>query len=167
MDFHEVIDTGLFSLEKAESSALWIQELQSGGHHHHKPETEEYGIRSFIYRAFRPFHPERFLAYANEEWEGVMRSKGVFWLASRHNIAMSWGQAGGSVKVDPAGRWASSFSPEELADYPEVVEELADFADNMYGDRRQELVIITIADNESEIRMRLDACLLTPEEMVA
>ena len=80
---------------------------------------------------------------------------------------MSWGQAGGSVKVDPAGRWASSFSPEELADYPEVVEELAGFSDNMYGDRRQELVIITIADNESEIRTRLDACLLTPEEMVA
>ncbi len=71
----EVINTGLFSVEKAEGSALWIQELQSGGHHMHRAETEEYGIKSFIYRAHRPFHPERFLQLANEEWTGVIRSK--------------------------------------------------------------------------------------------
>ena len=79
---------------------------------------------------------------------------------------MSWGQAGGSVKVDPAGRWASSFTKEELKVYPDIIEEVKQYQDNLYGDRRQELVIITIADNESEIRTRLDACLLTPEEMV-
>lgn len=162
----QIIDTWLFDIQKAENSALWIQELQSGGHHTHKAETEEYGIRSFIYRANRPFHPERFLTYANEEWHGVIRSKWIFWLASRHDIAMSWGQAGGSVKVDPAGRWASSFTREELEEYPEVMEELEQFEWNLYGDRRQELVIITIADNESEIRAQLDACLLTPEEMI-
>jgi G3E family GTPase len=166
VDLEEVIDTGLFSMEKAEKSALWIRELESWGHHTHKSETEEYGIKSFIYRAFRPFHPERFLTYANEEWIGVIRSKWLFWLATRHDIAMSWGQAGGSVKVDPAGRWAASFSSEELEWYPEVVEEISQYAENLYGDRRQELVIITIADNESDIRARLDACLLTPEEMV-
>ncbi len=70
-----MVDTGLFDTEKAETSALWIQELQSGGHHTHKAETEEYGIKSFIYRANRPFHPERFLTFANEEWAGVIRSK--------------------------------------------------------------------------------------------
>jgi G3E family GTPase len=166
IDLKEVINTWLFSTEKAETSALWIQELQSGWHHTHKSETEEYGITSFIYRAFRPFHPERFLAYANEEWPGIIRSKWIFWLASRHDIAMSWWQAGGSVKVDPAGRWAASFTTEELESYPEVVEELDQFADNLYGDRRQELVIITIDDNEIDIRARLEHCLLTPEEMV-
>ncbi len=75
VDIKEVIHTGLFSIQKAENSALWIQELQSGGHSNHTPETEEYGIHSFIYRATRPFHPERFLTYANEEWSGVIRSK--------------------------------------------------------------------------------------------
>ena len=79
---------------------------------------------------------------------------------------MSWGQAGGSVKVDPAGRWAASLTTAELEAYPEVLEEIEQYSDNLYGDRRQELVIITIADNESDIRARLDACLLTPEEMV-
>jgi G3E family GTPase len=167
VELSEVVDTWLFDIEKAENSALWIQELQSGGHHTHKAETEEYGIRSFIYRANRPFHPVRFLAYANAEWTGVIRSKWIFWLASRHDIAMSWGQAGGSVKVDPAGRWAASLTPEELEAYPEVMEEIAQYTDNLYGDRRQELVIITIAENEDEIRTHLDACLLTPEEMVA
>lgn len=166
VELSDVVNTGLFDIEKAENSALWIQELQSGGHHTHKPETEEYGIKSFIYRAFRPFHPARFFAYANEEWPGVIRSKWIFWLASRHDIAMSWGQAGGSVKVDPAGRWAASLTTEELETYPEVMEEIEQYADNLYGDRRQELVIITINDNEADIRARLDACLLTPEEMV-
>ena len=166
VELSEVVDTWLFDIEKAENSALWIQELQSGGHHTHKAETEEYGIKSFIYRASRPFHPVRFLEYANTEWTGVIRSKWIFWLASRHDIAMSWGQAGGSVKVDPAGRWAASLTAEELEAYPEVMEEIAQYADNLYGDRRQELVIITIAENENEIRAHLDACLLTPEEMI-
>lgn len=163
----DVVNTGLFDIEKAENSALWIQELQSGGHHTHKSEIEEYGIKSFIYRANRPFHPARFLAYANTEWQWAIRSKWIFWLASRHDIAMSWGQAGGSVKVDPAGRWAASFTDAELEWYPEVMEELKQFEWTLYGDRRQELVIITIADNEDELRAHLDACLLTPEEMVA
>ena len=166
VDLHEVINTGLFSIEKAENSALWIQELQSGGHHTHKSEMQEYGIQSFVYWALRPFHPARLLAYANEEWPWVIRSKGIFWLASRHDIAMSWGQAWGSVKVDPAGRWAASFSQEELEAYPEIIEEMKQFESNMYGDRRQELVIITVNNNESQIRDRLDMCLLTPEEMV-
>ena len=55
-------------MEKAENSTLWMRELQSGGHKHHTPETEEYGISSFIYRRERPFHPERFWELANREW---------------------------------------------------------------------------------------------------
>ena len=131
VELSDVVNTWLFDIEKAENSALWIQELQSGGHHTHKAETEEYGIKSFIYRANRPFHPVRFLAYANAEWTGVIRSKGIFWLASRHDMAMSWGQAGGSVKVDPAGRWAASFTAAELEWYQEIMEEIAQYADNL------------------------------------
>lgn len=78
VELYDVVNTWLFDIEKAESSALWIQELQSGGHHTHKAETEEYGIKSFIYQSFRPFHPVRFLTYANEEWQGVIRSKWIF-----------------------------------------------------------------------------------------
>jgi G3E family GTPase len=72
---NEVIDTGLFNMEKSENSPLWMRELKSGGHAHHTPETEEYGIKSFVYRRNVPFHPERFLTLANQEWDGVIRSK--------------------------------------------------------------------------------------------
>lgn len=165
VDFDKIIDTGKFDKEKAEEAPLWVQELKSGGHHHHTPETEEYGIKSFIYRAFKPFHPNRFLDFVNEEWPGVIRSKGIFWIASRNNWAFSWSQAGGSVNVDPAGRWAASFLENELKNFPEISEELAEYKSFPYGDRRQELVIISIEDNEEYIKNRLNSCLLTDEEM--
>lgn len=154
-------------MEKAENSPLWMRELASGGHHGHTPETEEYGIKSFIYRRERPFHPERFWQLANHEWRGVIRSKGLFWLASRHDMAGNWGQAGGSTRVDPAGRWIASLPAEEIAEYPEYMHELALHREKPYRDRRQELIIITIADNQSEIETLLDSALLTDAEMAA
>ncbi len=167
VDLDQVINTGLFTMEKAENSTLWMRELQSGGHKGHTPETEEYGISSFIYKRDRPFHPERFLALANREWPWVIRSKWIFWLASRNNLAGSWGQAGGSVRVDPAWSWLSALPQEQLDKYPEYQVELLAFAGNLYQDRRQELVIITIRWNQSELETMLDSTLLTDEEMLA
>lgn len=166
VDMKQIIDTCLFSMEKSENSPLWMRELQSGWHAGHTPETEEYGISSFVYRRTRPFHPERFLALANQEWRGVIRSKGLFWLASRNDIAGTWGQSGGSTKVDPAGRWIASIPPEEAVLYPEYQLELTTYQDLLYQDRRQELVIITIAKNREEIEGLLDTTLLTDDEMI-
>ena len=59
VNLQEVINTGLFDFEKAESSAGWIKELEN----EHIPETEEYGIGSFVYRRKKPFHPNRFLDF--------------------------------------------------------------------------------------------------------
>ena len=167
VEFTDIVDTGLFDFEKAEASPLWRKELEEGGHVSHTPESESYGITSFVYRRFRPFHPERFLELANADWPGVIRSKGIFWLASRNDIAGSWGQAGSSVKVDPAGRWAASFSQAELEDYPDIIAELADFANHPYGDRRQELVIISIHENRLHMEKLLDDALLTDAEFAA
>lgn len=69
------MNTGLFDFESAAKSALWIKELESGGHHTHTPETEEYGVGSFIYEREIPFHPERFASICEQEWPGVIRSK--------------------------------------------------------------------------------------------
>ena len=101
VDLDQVLDTNLFDMEKAESSARWIQELQED----HIPETDEYGISSFVYRSRRPFHPDRFWDFMHVEWNGLLRSKGFFWLASRYDIAASWSQAGGSAEYRPAGFW--------------------------------------------------------------
>lgn len=165
VDFAEIVNTGRFDFEQAEASPLWRKELEAGGHAEHTPESESYGITSFVYRRNRPFHPERFLAVANGDWPGVIRSKGIFWLASRNDIAGSWGQAGGSVKVDPAGRWAGSFAHEEIEDYPDILAELEDFAHEPYTDRRQELVIISINENRPYMEKLLDDALLTDEEL--
>ncbi len=96
-----VLDTGLFDMETAQTSAGWMKELQS----EHTPETEEYGIGSFVFRARRPFHPQRFWNFINGNWQGMLRSKGYFWLATRHDIVGAWSQAGGSAEYRPVGIW--------------------------------------------------------------
>ena len=100
MNISEIVNTGLFDFEKATKSPLWVKELESGGHHTHTSETDEYGVSSFIYKREIPFHPERFAKVCEKNWEGVIRSKGVIWMASRNDIAGNWSQAGGSVRLD-------------------------------------------------------------------
>ena len=76
----KVLNTGRFDHDKAQEHPLWFKELY--GFAEHKPETEEYSVRSFVYRARRPFHPEKFYAFINASWPGVIRAKGHFWLAT-------------------------------------------------------------------------------------
>ncbi|MEC8883900.1 MAG: GTP-binding protein, partial [Bacteroidota bacterium] len=114
IDLREVINTGLFDFEKAEASAGWIRELEN----EHTPETEEYGIGSFVFRSKKPFHPERFLAFVQHQFPStIIRSKGLFWLASRPDQAIIWSSAGGSLKTDPSGVWWASMSFAERISY--------------------------------------------------
>ncbi|MCL4149576.1 UNVERIFIED_CONTAM: hypothetical protein GTU68_057915 [Idotea baltica] len=112
---NRILDTGLFDYEKAESSAGWIQELENNSKGiKHTPETEEYGINSFVFSDRRPFHPERFWKYIGEDWHaGIIRSKGLFWIASRPDSALNWSQAGGSVRAESAGVWWASMPFQE------------------------------------------------------
>jgi len=98
----KVMGTGHFDFERAAQSPGWLAELRG----EHTPETEEYGIGSFVYRARRPFHPVRFAEARKNDWRGnVLRSKGFFWLASRPHAVGEWAQAGGIVRHGPAGLW--------------------------------------------------------------
>ena len=153
-----VLDTGLFDYEKAENSAGWIRELQG----EHTPETEEYGISSFTYRSATPFDAEKFWDFLNDEdnWHGVLRSKGFFWVAADHRIAYEWEQAGGVSNVSSAGMWWAAM-PREHWDHPE--DERPDQQPDWhprYGDRHQALVFIGQQMDEAKVRARLDACLL-------
>lgn len=153
-----VLDTGLFDYEKAATSAGWIRELQG----EHTPETEEYGISSFTYRTPHPFDAEKLWAFLHDDdnWRGVLRSKGFFWVAADHRVAYEWAQAGGISNVIPAGMWWAAV-PRKHWGFPEG--QRPDQRPNWhprFGDRAQELVFIGQQMNEAEARARLDACLL-------
>ena len=162
----EILNTGLFDFEEAEQSAGWIEELKKG---EHTPETEEYGIGSFVYRSTRPFDPERFWAYVQNHFPStVIRSKGLFWMASRPKQALSWGQAGGSLRADSAGVWWSSMPFHQRIRYASFVEnkELIEARwDATFGDRKSEIVFIGQDMDEKAIRQDMDACLSTDEEL--
>lgn len=163
----KILNTGLFDFDKTSQSAGWIAELNK----QHTPETEEYGITSFVFRDKRPFHPERFWDYLNQGWHAnIIRSKGLFWIASRPNDALNWSQAGGSLKADRAGVWWCSMNFGDRIHYPEFVDHQAEIEKNWskrFGDRQNELVIIGQEMDEPAIRAELEACLCTEEEVLA
>jgi len=159
----EILNTGRFDFERAAQAPGWLQELRG----EHVPETEEYGIASTAYRARRPFHPQRFFDFIDRPWSNgkLLRSKGFFWLASKHRDAGSWSQAGGLMRHGFAGRWWR-FVPK--SQWPEDQESVAAIMGNWQlstGDCRQELVFIGQNIDFVQMRMELDACLLTDEEM--
>ncbi|PRF75598.1 hypothetical protein C6Q09_03290 [Burkholderia multivorans] len=158
-----VLDTGLFDFEAASRAPGWLQEMRGT----HTPETDEYGIRSFVYRARRPFHPQRFFALVESEWPGVVRSKGFFWLATHPTVAGSWSQAGAVARHGPAGYWWAAVPPERWPQDPDAVAQIRARWDERVGDARQELVLIGMDMDEAALRARFDACLLTDDEMAA
>jgi G3E family GTPase len=159
VDPKEILHTKLFDYDRAEQSAGWIKELNN----EHLPETEEYGISSFVFRDPRPFHPERFWQYVNQRWPaGIIRSKGLFWLASRPDQALIWSQAGGSLKAEVFGRWLAASTPQERLLHPQFLEnriEIEKKWDTTWGDRMNELVIIGQDLNREEISQELRDCL--------
>jgi len=153
-----VLDTGLFDYDEAASSAGWIRELSG----EHTPETEEYGISSFTYRTPRPFDAEKLWAFLHDEdnWRGVLRSKGFFWVAADHHVAYEWAQAGGVNHVGPAGMWWAAVPREH---WPQPEGERPDEQPEWharFGDRAQQLVFIGQDMDKEATRARLDACLL-------
>ncbi len=167
VELNDVLNTGLFDYEKAEASAGWIQELEN----EHVPETEEYGISSFVFRSEKPFHPERFLNYLNQRFpQNIIRSKGLFWLASRSNQALLWSSAGGSCKADSAGVWWASIPFAERINYASFAEnkdQIESRWDALFGDRKIELVFIGQHIDKQEMIAELENCLLTELEIKA
>ncbi|XOV67883.1 MAG: GTP-binding protein [Fluviicola sp.] len=165
VDPQEILNTGLFNFEEAEQSAGWIEELKK---EEHTPETEEYGIGSFVYRSRKPFHPDRFWHYVQFNFpNNVIRSKGMFWLASRPNQALVWGQAGGSLKADSAGVWWASMPFEKRSQFVSFIENQSIIEqdwDARIGDRKNEIVFIGQDMDEEMMTLMLDNCLVTDEE---
>lgn len=162
----EIINTQLFNFDEAQNSAGWQKELEGGVH---TPETEEYGISSFVFRNQKPFHPERLWQYLNTHYPAnTIRAKGLFWLASRPNDAINFSQAGGSSRLETAGVWWISMPYVERIQYQAFVAN-KDYIESKWskewGDRTNELVFIGQDIDKENMIAELEKCLLTTEEV--
>ncbi|WP_339183691.1 GTP-binding protein [Oceanobacillus sp. FSL W7-1293] len=156
----QVLQTGQFDFEKAKHGAGWIKELNE----EHIPETEEYGISSFVYRSRKPFHPERFQGWLENWPKEILRAKGFFWLVTRNNVAGFLSQAGSMMTLEGAGRWLASYSEAEQEALKVQDPSLFEDWDEQAGDRMTELVLIGSEMDKEGITASLDACLVTEEE---
>jgi G3E family GTPase len=155
----KIINTGSFNFAKAAEAPMWLKEARG----EHVPETEEYGITSFVYRADRPFHPERFQAWTEQIPESVVRAKGLCWLATRFEEAGEFSIAGSLLTLRAAGWW---WGIVDEAEWPEAIKQQATKLNWQppYYDHRQEIVFIGVQLDETTVRAGLDSCLLTDEE---
>ena len=162
----EILNTSLFNFEEAEQSAGWMEELEKD---EHTPETEEYGISSFVFRSKKPFDPVRFWDYLQNKFPtSIIRSKGLFWLSSRPAQALVWSQAGGSLKAEGAGVWWASMLFHERIKYLPFVEnqkQIESEWDKLFGDRKNEIVFIGQNMDEKLIKEELELCLSTDDEI--
>ncbi|MCC5938272.1 MAG: GTP-binding protein [Lunatimonas sp.] len=163
----EILHTGLFDFDEAQNSAGWQRELQA---EFHTPETEEYGIGSMVFRNPKPFHPERFWRYLNHGYpSGIIRAKGLFWLASRPDDALSFSQAGGSSRMERAGVWWCSMPFSQRMKYASFLENqqaIESRWSKQWGDRMNELVFIGQDLDKERLLLELEACLLRDEEQL-
>lgn len=162
IDIQEIVNTGLFDMEAAQRSAGWLKELEG----EHTPETEEYGISSFVFKSHKPFHPQRLMdMLQGQHMEKVLRSKGFFWIATRNNVAINWSLAGRIARISYGGQFLAG-TPAHLQPQGAHVDEYkAQFWQEPYGDRRQELVFIGIQMPKDEMLAQLNAALLNDAEL--
>ena len=157
-----ILDTEAFDIEKAQQRPLWAKELY--GFKDHIPETEEYGVSSFVYHARAPFHPARFYEFVGSSWQGVVRAKGFFWLATRPAHVGELSQVGPVVRTSPLGFWWDAVARQDWPQSPESLASLRARWHRAYGDRRQQIVFIGIDIDKSDLCRRLDDCLIGSDD---
>lgn len=160
---NQILNTGLFSDDWAKQSQQWLATERGA----EVSEADEYGFRSFIYQRWRPFHPQRLWNFVMEGdlAASIVRSKGLMWLASRHDYGGEWSSAGNILGCEPLGKWMAATPQDDWPDDEEFREEAKSIWCEPYGDRRQELVLIGCDLDEVSLTAALDECLLTDDEL--
>ncbi|MFL2798290.1 MAG: GTP-binding protein [Paracoccaceae bacterium] len=159
---NKILNTGLFDFEKAHEHPMWVKELY--GFADHVPETEEYGVASFVYRARRPFVPEKIMTVLNGDLPGVIRAKGHFWIATRPEWVAEFSLAGALSSIRPLGTWWASV-PENRWPQDDVGKNyMKQHWQEPWGDRRQEIVFIGAGINWADIKMLLDNALVAEDQ---
>ena len=154
----KIMDTGLFDFEKAHEHPLWAKELY--GFADHIPETEEYGVNSYVYRARLPFIPEKILEVLNGNLPGVIRAKGHFWISTRPEWVAEFSLAGSLSSIKPLGIWWATVPEERLPKDENTKAYIKTHWSEPWGDRRQEIVFIGSGIDWQQIKTKLDECLV-------
>ena len=158
VDADRILDTGLFDFEKAHEHPMWAKELY--GFADHVPETEEYGVASFVYRARQPFVPQKIMDALNGDLPGVIRAKGHFWIATRPGWVAEFSLAGSLSSVKPLGTWWASVPKENWPEHESAKAYMQAHWQEPWGDRRQELVFIGAGIDWPALKAKLDSCLV-------
>ncbi|WP_108838379.1 GTP-binding protein [Tateyamaria sp. Alg231-49] len=153
-----ILDTGMFDFQKAHEHPMWAKELY--GFADHTPETEEYGVASFVYRARLPFVPEKILGVLNGDLAGVIRAKGHFWISTRPGWVAEFSLAGALSSVKPLGTWWASVPRERWPDHEGAQDYMQQHWQEPWGDRRQEIVFIGAGIDWPALKAQLDTCLV-------
>lgn len=164
VEVKQVLDTGKFSFEEAQKAPGWLKEMRG----EHVPETEEYGIGSFVYEARRPFNPEKFYQFlhSTEQFGKLIRSKGYFWLATRPRFAGQWSQAGGIAHYGFGGMFWMAVPRDNWPKDPDSLSAIDQLWVEPFGDMRQELVFIGQNLDKDSMTSALNNCLLSEEEVL-
>lgn len=164
VNINDILDTQLFDFEQAEAAPGWMKEMRG----EHIPETEEYGISSFVYQARKPFHPQKFHDFLhNKNLAGkLIRSKGYFWLATRPHFAGYWSQAGGIARYGFAGMFWKAVPESDWPQDEEALESIKENWEEPFGDMRQELVFIGQGLDKDQVIKALDQCLLSDDDVL-
>lgn len=171
IDIDKIINTNMFSFEKAEKHTEWFKEEWG----HSIPETEEYGISSIVFSDHRPFHPERLfklfssLSIKDDNktiMKCLVRSKGFLWLANQNDKFILFHLAGGSMRITEGSLWWANVEKNKWPKSKEFKKEVLSKWKEPYGDRCQTLVIIGLHMDKDAIQKALSKCLLTDKEMI-
>ena len=160
----DILSTGLFDFARAQQAPGWLKELRG----EHTPETEEYGISIFVFKARRPFYPKKFHDFLHsKDLSGkLIRSKGYFWLATRPQFAGNWSQAGGIAHHGFAGMFWKAIPKSQWPTDKESIDYIKEKWLEPFGDMRQELVFIGQGLDQKRITKLLDECLLSDSDLL-
>lgn len=164
----EVLDTKEFDFAESVQLSTWIEYSKNL---EHTPETEEYGIESFLFEDVRPFHPQRLWDFMQDLLKtNVIRSKGLAWMVSRPTQRLEWSQAAQNWSLEERGMWWAGLDKAFLLYHPVYLEKREEIEKDWhpdFGDRKNQIVFIGQNLDEIKLRAGLEACLCDDKDVLA
>ncbi|GEM47967.1 CobW family GTP-binding protein [Deinococcus cellulosilyticus] len=96
----DILSVELFDFEEMSQLDSWMLELEK----EHTPESETYGLGTYIYRTQAPLDLDRLYDILEQGLpRNIIRSKG--WLNTGSDVATLWNHTGRFLTLEPMGEW--------------------------------------------------------------